>query len=177
MHGTPSQFQEVVDHTFGARQRQYVRTQKEYLKEIVEQKKRHWIEFLESLSGPDIWLVNQYMKSSDRYNRIPHLQKPTGGKTQTEEEKVAVLRESLLPKTPASKIPAPQAGPDPLWPDLTAEELQLALGEMAPNEAPGPDQFGHQTRLPSLVSGISCSSYWLASSAVEITQNRGVPPP
>jgi hypothetical protein len=67
----------------------YVRTQKEYLKEIVEQKKRHWIEFLESLSRPDIWLVNQYMKSSDRYNRIPHLQSQLAGRLK--EEKVTVF--------------------------------------------------------------------------------------
>jgi hypothetical protein len=78
---------------------------------------------------------------SKRYNRIPHLQTQNGGTTQTQEENVTVLREGLLPKAPASNIQAPQAGPDPLWPDLTTEELHSALGEMAPSRAPGLDQI------------------------------------
>jgi ribonuclease HI len=117
----------------------------QYSEAIKKVKKAHWIDWLEDLSGNEIWTANKYLTASagdGGLSRIPTLKRPDGSTADTNEEKSTALAQAFFPPPPAtSSVPEdfeyPDAVPTPT--PLTLDQLQRSILKLSPYKAPGPD--------------------------------------
>jgi hypothetical protein len=104
-----------------------------------------WKQFVESADEKSIWTIKKYMNSKPTQHYIPTI----NNTATTNEEKAAQFREALLPSLstlpPAdtSDITAAHVHPEPVSfnPTLTRQQLERAVGKLAPDKAPGPDEI------------------------------------
>jgi ribonuclease HI len=116
----------------------------EYNQKIRNAKHNTWKEFAGSADEKSIWNIKKYMNSKPTQHYIP-----TINTADTNEEKANRFREVLLPTLsslpPAdtSDITTSQSYPEPTAfnPTVTKQQLERAIGKLAPDKAPGPDEI------------------------------------
>ena len=97
------------------------------------------------MDDESIWIVKDYMNSKPRQHYIPTI----NGTATTNNEKAHYFREALLPTLSplpmanASDIVTTYAYPEPVpfSHTITKQQLERAIGKLAPDKAPGPDEI------------------------------------
>src|SRR5579859_6755908 len=105
-----------------------------------------WREFVGAADEKTLWTIRKYMNSMPTQHYIPTINRTAT----TNEEKAEQFRNVLLP----SLASLPQANtaditdtahtyptPVPYNPIITIQQLERAIGKMAPDKAPGPDEI------------------------------------
>ena len=110
-------------------------------------KATHWKEWIEQISGHDLWTVNKYMGALPTdfgCKRIPHLNRPNDTKTKTSEEKAERLAQVFFPepKEPPNLTPQfderdPPRAPPTQFSVFTNERVEATLRKVSPFKAPG----------------------------------------
>jgi hypothetical protein len=103
-----------------------------------------WKEFVEAADEKSIWTIKNYMNSKPTQHYIPTID----GTATTNEEKANQFREAFLPALSSlpladtSDITATRIYPEPMpfSPIITKHQLERAIGKLAPDKAPGPDE-------------------------------------
>ena len=121
-----------------------------FAKAIEDAKATHWQEWIENISGNDVWKVNKYMNASPTdfgCQRIPHLNRPGGTKTSTGAEKAERLADVFFPSPGEHPDDTPDftERPHPTAPSLpsttfsifTADRVAQTLRGLSPFKAPG----------------------------------------
>jgi len=118
-------------------------------KEIQRTKEDHWKEWLNDMTGTDIWIAHKYISNpggDGGKTRIPTLCKtgPDGRtiRATTNEEKSEILAQALFPPPPTvSTVPTDYLYPEPAeeWTAITKEQLTQTINNLSPYKAPGPD--------------------------------------
>ena len=127
----------------------YHNMRRSYGDEIKRAKERHWKDFLESVSGNELWTAHQYVSSpvgDGGKACIPTLKTVSGDGTRndvsTNEEKGDVLHQLFFPeRPPGSHIPH-----EPLYPDRirysfrpSLTQLCQCIARLHPQKVPGQD--------------------------------------
>ena len=118
-------------------------------KEIQKTKENHWKDWLNDMSGTNIWIAHKYISNpggDGGKTRIPMLKRtgPDGlvNQAMTNKEKSAILAQALFPPPPnESTVPTDFLYPDPAerWSEITHEQLTQAINNLSPYKVPGPD--------------------------------------
>ena len=104
-----------------------------------------WREFVEAADEKSIWIIKKYMNSKPTQHYIPTI----NGTATTNEEKATQFREALLPALSSlpladtSDITATYTYQEPISINstITKQQLERAVGKLAPDKAPGPDEI------------------------------------
>ena len=117
----------------------------EYNQKVRNAKYNTWREFVEAADEKSIWTIKKYMDSKPTQHYIPTINETAT----TNEEKAIQFREVLLPAL--SSLPLADTSdinalhmypePMPLNPTITKQQLERAVGKLAPDKAPGPDEI------------------------------------
>jgi hypothetical protein len=128
---------------------EFKRLHNHYAEEIFKSKKQHWTDWLEEISGNEIWIANKYITSAptdDSKTRIPTLSIRQNDNTTREAtsnaEKSTALAESFFPQCPtSSSVPTDFTYPDPIasMVPITPDEIHRNINKLSPFKAPGPD--------------------------------------
>lgn len=119
-----------------------------YSEAIKKTKAKHWMDWLESIEGDDIWMANKYISSDPGDGgcaKIPTLHSTTNdgpAQLSTNEDKSRALAETFFPPPPRSpSIPSDPDYPTPLSTpsQITEENICNNIARLSPFKAPGPD--------------------------------------
>ena len=129
----------IVDWT------EWKKKRNEYNQKIRNAKYKAWREFVEAADEKTIWTIKKYMNSKPTQHYIPTI----NGTATTNEEKASQFRKVLLPALSSlplantSDITATYTYPEPMPLNLTItkQQLERAVGKLAPDKAPGPDEI------------------------------------
>lgn len=102
---------------------------------------KNWQQFLLDLAPQEIWQAAKLCKPSEPSGSLPALKNAAGKWITTLAGKADALEGGLFPPPPisTSTIHDFKANPEEERGALTAEELDLILGKINGNKAPGPD--------------------------------------
>src|SRR5260221_4521707 len=116
-----------------------------YGENIIRTKKQHWADYLENMSGSDIWTANRYIKQpvgDGGSPRIPTLHTKDGEgverETRSSEDKASLFANTFFPPPPAtSSVPPNYAYPDPLPSStlITAKRIEQYIQRLSPYKA------------------------------------------
>jgi hypothetical protein len=128
---------------------EFKRIRNQYAEEIFKSKKQHWTDWLEEVSGNDIWIANKYITSTPTdgsKTRIPTLSinQPDGSKceaTSNAEKSIALAKSFFPPQPNTSSVPPDFAYPTPVanMTPITSDEIHRNIRKLSPYKAPGPD--------------------------------------
>ena len=117
----------------------------EYTEAIKQTKKQHWTDWLDEISGNDIWIANRYISTAagdGGPSKIPTLKKQNGT-ADTNEEKSIALAQAFFPPPPLqSSVPADYIYPEAVQtPEpITTDQLKRNIAKLSPYKAlAGPD--------------------------------------
>ena len=131
----------------------YKEINKSFARAIEKAKADHWKEWIEHVSGKDLWSVHRYMKSEPTdygRRRIPDLRNPDGTYATTNEEKARGLAGTFFPAEQQHQQDEyvfkegnpPQANKSQ-FPTFTPERIIATMRELSPFKAPGPSGISH----------------------------------
>ena len=117
----------------------------EYNQKVRNAKYNMWKEFVESADEKSIWTIKKYMNSTPTQHYIPTINETA----MTNEEKAKQFRDVLLPSltirplADTSDITATHTYPEPTSysSTITKHQLERAIGKLALDKAPGPDEI------------------------------------
>jgi ribonuclease HI len=122
---------------------------REYSKEILKAKKKHWTDFLEEASERDLWTSNRYLKEpvgDGGKSRIPTLKVKDGDGLVREiasnaDKAEAFHRVFFPPKPLTSSVPTNFQYPSPLPapPIISKDRIRKHIRSLSPYKASGPD--------------------------------------
>ena len=115
------------------------KTQKLFQIESRKARTEQWNNFLEGLSGTDIWKVQKYIKPNSGRTIIPQIQKADGTLTETIEEKRDEIWKALLPEIDHGPKRFIGIEKDERWAKLTTEEVEKVISQIPSDKAPGED--------------------------------------
>jgi hypothetical protein len=140
---------QLRDQTHHPAHEQFRKARNHYANMIKKTKKQHWIDWLEDISGDEIWIANRYIStinSAGTNTRIPSLKcnTPQNGSfiAATNDDKSTILANSFFPPPPAnSSVPTGCNYPEPVRNKriITEDALIHAIARLSPYKAPGPD--------------------------------------
>ncbi|KAG5735422.1 hypothetical protein E4T56_gene12779 [Termitomyces sp. T112] len=137
-------FRDIPDHPAKA---EAARLSRKMADAIQSAKESHWKEWLENIDVRQIYTANKYVvrDSSDfSCDRVPSLRTSVDGMPSmatTHAAKAEALAESFFPPPPPSPSVPLSAYPRPLpaFPGLSRDRILVAIGNLPPFKAPGPD--------------------------------------
>ena len=118
---------------------------------IIQAKRKHWTDYLEEMTGNEIWTANKYIKEpvgDGGSPRIPTLKIKTAAGRETlinnNEDKAKIFAKTFFPPPPPpmndlDNYEYPEPLPDP--PKITMEQLQRNISRTSPYKAHGPDDI------------------------------------
>ena len=126
--------------------------------------------FVEAADEKSIWSIKKYMNSKPTQHYIPTI----NDTATTNEEKAARLREVLLPalaslpQADTSDITATHIYPEPVPCNLivTKQQLKRAVGKIAPDKAPGPDEITNRI-LKKNITNLQAHLLTLAQACID----------
>ena len=117
----------------------------EFNQKVRNAKQKTWRDFAETIDDESIWIAKNYMNSKPKQQYIPTINETAT----TNEEKARYFKEafiptlSSLPRASTSDITRAHEYPEPVPfnPTITKQQLERAIGKLAPDKAPGPDEI------------------------------------
>ena len=124
---------------------EFKKKRNEFNQKVRNAKYKTWREFIEAMDDESIWIVKNYMNSKPKQHYILTI----NGTATTNEEKAHYFKEaflpmlSSLPRVNTSDIAVTHVYPEPVpfSPTITKQQLERAIGKLAPDKAPGPDEI------------------------------------
>ncbi|KAG5736093.1 hypothetical protein E4T56_gene6291 [Termitomyces sp. T112] len=142
-------FRDIPDHPAKA---EAARLFREMADAIQSAKESHWKEWLENIDAQQIYTANKYVvrdPSNFSCDRVPSLKTSVDGTPSmatTNAAKAEALAESFFPPPPSPSVPlSAYLRPLPASPGLSRDCILVAIGNLLPFKAPGPD------RIPNIV--------------------------
>jgi len=149
---------------------EYKKLRNEYNKKVRNAKYNTWKQFVEAANEKTIWTIKKYMNSKPTQHYIPTI----NGTATTNEEKADQFREVLLPAISSlpvadtSDIIATHVYPEPMpfTSTITKKQIERAVGKIAPDKAPGPDEITNRV-LKKNFDSIQAHLHTLAQACID----------